>query len=59
MTGNPAPPVACRQCGSLLNRYLDLSTGEARFTHPARHQPDHEPDPVPAEHIDARYACDF
>jgi hypothetical protein len=56
----PAQQVACRRCGSLLNRYIDLDTGEARFTHPARQElPAHEPDPVPADQTDAVYACDF
>jgi hypothetical protein len=56
----PAQQVACRRCGSLLNRYIDLDTGDARFTHPTRQERlDHEPDPVPADQIDGVYACDF
>jgi hypothetical protein len=59
VTVDPAQQVACRRCGSLLNRSLDLDTGQARFTHPARQAADHEPDPVPADQTDTVYACDF
>jgi hypothetical protein len=62
MSPNPARPVACRTCGSLLNRYIDLDTYEERFTHPISAMlevADHEPDPVPADQIDARHVCDF
>ena len=59
MTVDPARQVACRRCGSLLNRSLDVDTWQARFTHPARQAEDHEPDPVPADQTDTVYACDF
>jgi hypothetical protein len=60
VTTDAGQQVACRRCGSLLNRSLDLDTGQARFTHPAQQRPaDHQPDPVPADQIDAVYACDF
>jgi hypothetical protein len=62
MSPDPAQQVACRTCGSLLNRYVDLDTGKMRYTHPASptlEPADHEPDPVPADQIDAHYVCDF
>jgi hypothetical protein len=59
VTIHPGQQVACRRCGSLLNRSLDLDTGREQFTHPARLLADHEPDPVPADQTDAVYACDF
>jgi hypothetical protein len=62
MTPDAAQPSACGTCGSPLNRYVDLTTGEARFTHPlssATGQLDHQPDPVPAAQVDTRYVCDF
>jgi hypothetical protein len=59
----PAPPaIACRICHRLLNHNLDLRTGEIHYTHPAGRNPgsiDHEPDPVPADDVDARHVCDF
>ena len=54
--------MACRTCGLILNRYLDLSTHERHYTHPLSPGPrpiDHHPDPVPASQIDARHRCDF
>ena len=54
--------MACRACGLILNRYLDLTTGELHYTHPlaADAQPiDHRPDPAPVDEVDARHRCDF
>lgn len=62
MSTDPAQQTACRTCGNLLNRYVDLDTGKMRYTHPVSptlEPADHEPDPVPADQIDARHVCDF
>jgi hypothetical protein len=61
MTPDTAGQFACRTCGTPLNRYVNITTNEVRFTHPisAGQRPDHQPDPVPAGQVDARYVCDF
>jgi hypothetical protein len=62
MSTDVTSQMGCRSCGSPLNRYLDLATGTARYTHPANPtgQPaDHEPDPAPADRIDIHHVCDF
>ncbi|WP_341716571.1 hypothetical protein QQG74_21570 [Micromonospora sp. FIMYZ51] len=59
MSIDPAQQIACRTCGRLLNRYLDLDTGQAHYTHPTSERADHDPDPVPADQIDTHHVCDF
>jgi len=54
--------MACRICGSPLNRYVDLDTGLVEYTHPrnaARGSADHAADPVPADRVDVHHVCDF
>jgi hypothetical protein len=54
--------MACRTCGLVLNRYVDAATGRQRLLHPLQPDggdPNHEPDPAPADQVDARHRCDF
>ncbi|WP_433221851.1 hypothetical protein ACQP00_21855 [Dactylosporangium sp. CS-047395] len=53
--------MACRTCGTLLNRYQDLNSGQTRYVHPAGvgRGPRHAADPAPLDEVDVRQACDF
>jgi hypothetical protein len=56
------PPMACRVCATPLNRYVDLDTGQVRYTHPlgtVLPPVGHDPDPAPPDEVDARHVCDF
>lgn len=61
LSDDPDPPsMACRTCGSPLNRFLDATTGEVRHMHPRRlSAADHDPDPAVMDAVDAQHVCDF